>query len=239
MREASNIERSAQRVYPIDMGLAKAFLIRGARSVLVDTGDRRGQTRLLQGLERHGVRPSELSLIVITHGHHDHYGNIAELKRLGPAVPVAIQRLDASALSSGVDVPIYLGGPRGLALRLGLPQRRRPRFLGIDADILVDDELDLKPFGVLGRALATPGHTPGSLSVILDSGEAIVGDLVMGSILTATVPVISFWAFDEATSRASIQRVLELRPRTVFASHGGPFDPQRLARKFSRPGRNA
>ena len=46
-------------------------------------------------------------------------------------------------------------------------------------DLVVEDELSLRDHGIPGTVLHTPGHSPGSLSVVLDTGEAFVGDLAM------------------------------------------------------------
>jgi hydroxyacylglutathione hydrolase len=52
-------------------------------------------------------------------------------------------------------------------------------FDEVEPEILVDEEMDLLEFGVNGRIVHTPGHTSGSISLLLDSGEAFVGDLAI------------------------------------------------------------
>jgi glyoxylase-like metal-dependent hydrolase (beta-lactamase superfamily II) len=54
------------------------------------------------------------------------------------------------------------------------PKRRKPSC--VDADLVVREPLDLAPWGVAGRVVPMPGHTPGSLVVVLDDGRAFVGD---------------------------------------------------------------
>jgi len=71
----------------------------------------------------------------------------------------------------------------------------------------------------------TPGHTPGSVSVLLDSGEAIVGDLVMGQMmgmLHKPGPPIVAW--DLERNRESVCKLQALSPRVVYVGHGGPFE---------------
>jgi len=100
---------------------------------------------------------------------------------------------------------------------------------GIVPDILVDDEFDLNLYGFAGKVIWTPGHTRGSVSVVLESGEAVVGDLVLPRFMAFGPPAIAFWAASRDDSLASIRRVLELKPTAIFASHGGPYRPETVA----------
>ncbi|NIN35076.1 MAG: hypothetical protein GTO60_08310, partial [Gammaproteobacteria bacterium] len=49
---------------------------------------------------------------------------------------------------------------------------------GVNSDILVDDVFDLSEYGISGKIIHTPGHSQGSISIILDNGETLVGDMV-------------------------------------------------------------
>lgn len=51
-------------------------LVRGPRLTVVDTGGPWGRERLLTGLAKHGVAPSDVQCVVCTHGHSDHVGNL-------------------------------------------------------------------------------------------------------------------------------------------------------------------
>ena len=58
-----------------------AFLVQGeAGRLLVDTGPPGAEGRLLAALAAQGVDPESLALILITHGHTDHYGSAAALR---------------------------------------------------------------------------------------------------------------------------------------------------------------
>ena len=71
-------------------------------------------------------------------------------------------------------------------LRTPLPHRRYTAF---EPDVLLSDgrSLDLSEFGVAGTVRHTPGHTKGSISVVLEEHEALVGDLVASGILIGGV----------------------------------------------------
>ena len=65
---------------------------------------------------------------------------------------------------------------------------------------------------------------------MLESGEAVVGDLVLPRFMVFGPPAIAFWAASREDSLASIRKVLDLKPSTILTSHGGPYRPEALAR---------
>jgi glyoxylase-like metal-dependent hydrolase (beta-lactamase superfamily II) len=50
-------------------------LIKGPKKIIVDTGGPSDRQYLLDGLAREGMRPSDISFVICTHGHSDHAGN--------------------------------------------------------------------------------------------------------------------------------------------------------------------
>ena len=78
------------------------FLIRGhLGDVLVDAGPPGKAERILARLQERGVAADDIRLILITHGHTDHFGSAAELRRRTGA-PLAVHRVDAPAVRQGV-----------------------------------------------------------------------------------------------------------------------------------------
>jgi len=218
-------------VVPLNLGMAKAFLLKGTRPVLVDTGIGMTRNRLFSALAAQNVQPEDIALIIITHGHSDHFGSVTALRARSHA-KVAIHRLDADALRTGVSSRLTARGFGGVLLKFVTPPGRKPQIVGFEPDIILEDEFDLNPFGIAGKVVWTPGHTPGSVSVILESGEAIVGDL-MGSPLSGRRPSIAFWAWNREKSIESIRKVLGFNPRVIYITHGAPLDPEAVRRLVS------
>ncbi len=84
----------------ITLGLNALLLRRGTDVVLIDTGigdkwDAKGSEiyaiqhtdRLLEGLARHGVKPEDVTHVVLTHLHFDHSGGSTRLDGAGRPVP--------------------------------------------------------------------------------------------------------------------------------------------------------
>jgi hydroxyacylglutathione hydrolase len=209
-------------IVQIRLGLSNAFLVRGDRPVLVDTGRPKDAAILAKVLREEGVDVADLALIVHTHAHWDHCGGTWQLKQWSRA-PAAVHRADADQMRRGENGPLRPTGLTGALLKRIL----NPGFPALEPDLLFDDETDLSPFGVHARALSTPGHTPGSITILTSEGEAIVGDMLMGGYLGGRLfrsrPVLHYFADDLAELRASLQKLLALSPSIIYTGHGGPL----------------
>lgn len=139
---------------------------------------------------------------------------------------MAVHRLNADALRNGENEEIKPYGLKGKLANLLINFIASDQsFDGVIPDILIDDELNLDEFGVKGRAIFTPGHTPGSISVILDCSEAIIGDLVNEAPFKGPL-----FASDISKSRKSLERIMSFDPKRIYVSHGGPFEPKAIRR---------
>jgi glyoxylase-like metal-dependent hydrolase (beta-lactamase superfamily II) len=107
-------------------------------------------------------------------------------------------------------------------------------FPPTEVDVLLGDEgLSLSDFGIPGRVLYTPGHSSGSVSVLLDSGEAFVGDLAMNTFPLRLTPGLPIFAEDPAAVIASWELLLEAGAREVYPAHGKPFPADVIRRAIA------
>ncbi|WP_169449625.1 MBL fold metallo-hydrolase [Maritalea myrionectae] len=179
-----------QRVPILPLGMINAFLLQTAKgAVLVDTGLMGTEDNVAAQLKKLGLGWHDLKLIIVTHGHVDHAGNAAKLRALSGA-PVVIHQAEAKYCAGEAEMKLCPTGWVGrLLYRRGIPLRPYDYF---SPDIVMHDhdELDLRPYGLEGRVVFTPGHTPGSISVLMDDGHAFVSDLIAsGFALGGLLPV--------------------------------------------------
>jgi hydroxyacylglutathione hydrolase len=224
-------DRMTPSVIPVALGIGKAFIVKGEGTVIVDAGMPGTAGRMRAALAAAGIAPRDVRLLLVTHGHEDHFGGCAGLRAF-LSCPIAVHEPDAAALRDGRNRPVAYEGAAGrLVGRLaGL---RRGASHPCTPDLVFSGALDLAPYGVSGRVEPTPGHTPGSITVFLEGGEAIVGDLLRGAMVIPGLPRWPFVVEDGAALRRSIARVLDQGPSLLWTSHGGPLAPDAV-REFLR-----
>ena len=86
-----------------------------------------------------------------------------------------------------------------------------------DFDVSVDGEFRLEPFGFPGYVLPTPGHSPGSISAIIDDEIAIVGDAMFGVFAGSVFPP---FADDVRLMVESWKKLLDTGCGTYLPGHG-------------------
>ena len=213
-------------VRPIPLGRVNAFLIRGTRPVLVDTGLPGSAEAILAALEEEGYHPRDLGLIVITHVHTDHFGSAAVIAEKTGA-PVLVHAGEAGSLAAGTGlqpVPVTLTG-RLFSILIG---RETPHpELAVDPAYRITGPYRLDAFGIDGEVVPAPGHTRGSLTVRLATGEYIAGDLLMG-MFPSHRPGLPMFAEDTGALAESVRRMIAVRPGIVYTGHGGPFTEAQL-----------
>lgn len=193
-------------------GFANVYLVSSRQgSVLIDTAAAPYREKVLQA-----CRGARVRLIFLTHGHCDHCQNAAFLSQsLG--CPVAIARPDADLLSQGEQRPVQGRGPWG-RIYAALSNRaiRRQYIEPIHPDVFLEEGMDLTPYGVSGRVIALPGHTAGSMGVLLDGGSLLAGDAAQ-----SLGPLSSPWCWeDRAAAKASMTRIRSLTKGKVYCGHG-------------------
>ena len=208
----------------------RAYLIRGKDGwVLVDTLSPWNGRRLVRRLESRGIDLSRIRLILLTHGHIDHFGNALRLKAKTGA-PIAIHELDAEGPRKGRNLRLYSRNVFEKVLGFFASRTWTRAF---EPDVLLKgDEGDLEQYGIAAKWVRTPGHTDGSISIVLPGEAAIVGDLVIGRFSALKRPAYPLWVTDKQQVRESVRKLLDYAPITFLSGHGDPFKTEDVRRVF-------
>jgi glyoxylase-like metal-dependent hydrolase (beta-lactamase superfamily II) len=153
----------------------------GKEIALIDAGITTSpEDAILPYLISMGRKPEEISHVILTHGHWDHYGGASLLKKRY-SVKVAVHELDKPFVEDA-----SLAG-RQLSGRFGTPLHdtffsKEAQFASVQTDITVKDGDALTVAGHEFTFLHLPGHSPGSMAVIdRKLGLYMAGDTPQGS----------------------------------------------------------
>lgn len=224
---------SGTRVVELLHGRCNCFLVeRDATRLLVDTGVTRAWPKLKNRLVEAGVRPREPLALLLTHTHFDHVSNAARIVAEYGA-KVLVHEAEANFLGGG-DTPLPAGTvpPTRALLRVaGSLARKRARYEPVQADIRLSGDHDLRPLGVDATIIHTPGHSAGSVSVIVGSEIALVGDAMFGIFPGAVFP-----PFADNTDQlvASWRKLLDTGCRAFLPAHGRPQTREMLERGLAK-----
>jgi hydroxyacylglutathione hydrolase len=220
-------------IHPIGLG-AQCYVIQGDGSIMVDGGTPNQAKGFMKALERLAVRPEDIQLLVITHGHWDHIGSAKDIKELTGA-KIAMQHREKDRLERSLKLLPPGVTPWGRIV-MGITAMLMP-FVHIpatDVDVVLgDEELSLAEYGIPGKVIYTPGHTTGSVSVLLETGDALVGDLAMNGLPLRLGPGFPSAAEDMQGVKGSLKLLLEEGAETMYPGHGRPFSAEIIRRALS------
>lgn len=218
-------------IHTICLGLDYCYLIQDKGTIMVDGGAPNKAQKFTKALSKIGIHPEAIQLLVITHGHFDHIGSARDIKEITGA-KLAMHEQEKEWLEKSLKpLPpgVNLWGRifRGV-LKMFMPLIHIP---AAKVDIILGDEgMSLAEFGIKGKIVHTPGHSPGSISVVLDGGEAFVGDLAMNKFPLRVNPGLPIFAEDPLKLIESWKMLLDQGVKMIYPSHGGPF-PADIIRK--------
>ena len=212
------------KIYPIRLGFDCCYIIQDKGIILIDGGAPKKAKDFMKALERISIKPEEIRLIVITHGHWDHIGSAKEIKEITGA-EIAMHQLEKDWLEKSLAQM-----PPGITLwgrllstitKIFLPLIRIP---GTQVDLaLGEEDLSLAEYGIPGKIVYTPGHSSGSVSVLLDTGDVFVGDLAMNRFPLRLSPGLPIFGDDLKRVKESWKLLLDQGIKTIYPAHGEPF----------------
>ena len=143
-----------------------------------------------------GLKTSDITYVALSHTHGDHIGNVS----LFPDSTILMQRVEYSWISSPDGTNDNVNQLKALARKLlGTPKQLQ--LLDGDTDVFGDGSVTL---------ISTPGHTPGSQSLLVhlkNSGFIILSGDVVHLEENFEKNIVPSLNTDKATSIASMDRV--------------------------------
>ncbi len=221
-------------------GPVNVYLFTGTAATLLDTGTCNAFPVLERALSAQGMSCADITQIILTHGHIDHYGAARKIiAASGRDISLIAHKEDRVLVEHGLEVPRMqfiryyrlMGVPMIFQLSLQLlrwifSSMAEPcsidRFLAEGNTIMMGD--------YEATVIETPGHTRGSISLYIEKeGILFPGDHILGHITpNAFVMLETDFVLPRRMSQVefydSLRKIEEIAPRIVYPAHGEPIE---------------
>ncbi|MFA6449679.1 MAG: MBL fold metallo-hydrolase [bacterium] len=186
----------------------------GDEQVLIDAGAGGATDRLMSNIKDALKKEANISHLILTHNHIDHVGGAEDI-RSRTGAKIAVHENDAPALESGD------------------PERTAASWYGVTLapmkiDILLKGEGgDFETGSGALHWIHTPGHTPGSISVLLKckGNKILFGQDIHG-------PFMPQFGSDKKQWRESMRRLIALEPDILCEGHYGIYKSPERVKEF-------
>lgn len=218
------------------------FVVEGDSVIAVDGGAQYGAEYAQKACADAGIDPKQIRLIIASHAHVDHTCNLDELRKLSGA-PIVVNQAGKQDMIEAKMPSVFPRNQIGDEImefaksKGGMPDDYLPP---ITPDITWDDTFDLHPYGISGKIIATPGHSLSDSCVILEDGQAIVGDLICQDEFTHGAPTIAYFGYHPDRNKAnallfpSLDRLSQTGCTIFYSGHGGPFTREQFDTALSK-----
>lgn len=205
MRKIKVIKSANTNCYLVDTG---------NQILLIDTGTA-ADSHFLKNLKAK-INPSQIDLVVLTHGHYDHVGYASILQK-EYAVNIAIHKRNASMVANaGMEFPKAKGAFHAWIRKQMLRRLEEAAYPPFHPDMVIEKDTVTDDPNI--RLISLPGHTPGSIGVIYED-QLFAGDLVMNM----PFPSLSWFAEDFAAMQESLKKIQTWNIQRVYPGHGNDF----------------
>jgi ribonuclease/clavin/mitogillin len=154
---------------------------------------------------------AQIRFVLITHYHPDHAGLAQEIKQASKARLIILEKqipfledLKAFYAGKGTYEPI--------------------RVEASDLVLKSSNRAVLNRIGVRGEIIETPGHSDDSVSLVLDSGIAFIGDLHPPDFVQDDAREVTCQSW---------KKLLRLNVKTVYPGHGNPSQMDTVKRSLA------
>jgi hydroxyacylglutathione hydrolase len=223
------------KIHTVNLGFDQCYLIQGDGIIMIDGGEPGKIEKFKKSLKKLEIKPEEIKLIILTHGHWDHIGSAKDIQKLTGTKIVMHENEKEWLEKSLIILPpgaTTWGQIFNKIMSLFVPLIKVPPA---NVDIVLNEEnFSLTEFGIPGYIEYTPGHSSGSVSIILDTGEAFVGDLLMNKFPLRMSPGLPIFAEDIEEVKQSLEILLEKEVKTIYPSHGKPFSAKIISKELEK-----
>ncbi len=223
------------KIYSLLDSFTNIYLVKyGSNNFLVDTARKYRYKTAKKRLEEI-LGKEQLHYLFLTHTHYDHAENAYRYKEDFQCRIIADER-EKDFLENGMSpLPNGTNAAAKFVVFLGRNITKIASYDPANVDITIDDIYEIKTSSDAVRILRTPGHSSGSVSLILDNEIAIVGDTLFGISKKSRSPPC---ANDTSVLLNSWDKLLKTECGLFLPGHGGEISRKRFEGEREKRGRS-
>ena len=210
------MRKIVQNVYHIGDSGCSVYLVNTRSNdglVLIDSGM---SIKLIEKISKDGLNPKEINNCILTHFHIDHISACYDLKKLNNKIKFYAHELDADAIEEkghDSETAAFWYGVRYTPVKL------EKRLQG-DLEVLKFGDYDF-------HCIHTPGHTPGSISILveIEGIKVLFGQDIHG-------PFMSEFGSNLVDYQKSMQKLLDLNADILCEGHFGIIQPKERVSEY-------
>lgn len=221
---------ASTEIYQVQKGRINSYLICHKNGkILVDSGLNRLTKKLVRNINSIIAKNDKIDYLVATHTHFDHCQNFSFVSKKFNSKIIVHSSEAFNLLSGQTQIPYGTFFLSKLFFSIAkLFGNKVVKIPEAEPDILVKEIM--APFGNNSiPILHTPGHSPGSMCLIIDDEIAIAGDAVFGVFPNRAFPP---FADDVPELIESWGTLLETNCKIFLPGHGKPVSRKTLEKEF-------
>ena len=180
-------------------GNTNTFFLSGKDGgLLIDTDYAGTMPAFYKALKVAGISMTDVKYVLCTHYHPDHMGLVGQLAEQGVRLLLVDTQKEAVHFSDKIFAKDKLS---------------TPVINEADAAVIscAESRQFLSSLGISGEVISTPSHSSDSVSLVLDDGSCIVGDLDPYEYIEAYE--------DNEALKSDWEQIMSFKPKTIYASH--------------------
>ncbi len=212
-----DVEKKDYVVTRIKGGTDNCYIVSdGKNAILFDTSSGDCQADVLEALSKY-----DLKLVVLSHPHFDHAENAALISECFN-VPVAYHKADDEIFDGYDAQPLKSYGLVGfVVLKMSLKVLRETKINRPSNHFYIKEDDTLADYGFPDiRVVELPGHTKGSIGLLVGDSAILVGDALDNWIR----PGVGHLFYNLDIQKKTADKIRSYGPRKVYYGHGKPTD---------------
>ncbi|MHA1793669.1 MAG: MBL fold metallo-hydrolase [Promethearchaeota archaeon] len=193
-----------------------AIRLKKGTTCLIDSGTSHA-SQIIKNMEDVSLKKEDLKYLILTHAHYDHSGAAFQFRKLIPNLEI---------IAHEKDVPTIEGAPE--TSELNAASWYGATYTPVKVDIVLRNPVEeLVLDGTTLKVYHTPGHTPGSISILLkdDDKKILFGQDIHGPFLKEFKSSIHDW-------KKSMKLLLSLNADILCEGHFGVYKGKTAVKEY-------